>query len=89
MSDITISTKEPEKAPVQDNDIKEVIRAAQELEKIKKINDEIEQEMKRTDDLLKAKGIMGGRAQAGQYAPEKTQQDKDKEEADKLVQQFR
>ena len=89
MADITISTTQPEeKKAVQDSDIKETLKVADEYKKLKEENDKLEAEYIRQQEL-KAKIAIGGRANAGQYTPEKTQEQKDREEATKLLSLFR
>jgi hypothetical protein len=88
MPDITISTKAEEKPAVQDNDIKETLRAADEYRKLKEENDKLEAEYIRHQEL-KAKIALGGRAMAGQFTPEKSEEEKAKEEAAKILAMFR
>ena len=86
MTDIKISTEETKKEVVQDNDIKETLRSADEYQKIKEENDKLEAELLRQEEL-KAKASSGGRAIAGQA--EKTPEQLNEEEASKILSMFR
>ena len=86
MTDIVIKSEDKkEEEKVTEHDIKETLRAADEYEKLKEQNDKLEAEYLRAMEL-KAKIAIGGRASAG--SPEKSQEDKDKEEADKLLKPY-
>jgi hypothetical protein len=89
MSDITISTNSQpeEKKQVQESDIKEQLKAVDEYEKLKAINDKLEAEYIRQQEL-KAKIALGGRANAGQYIKEKTATELAEEEAAKILKPF-
>ena len=89
MPDITISTgdKQEERKPVEVNDIKETLRAADEYEKMKRENDLLEKEITRREEL-RARQLLGGKGQAGQYTPEKSAKEKADEEAAKILKQF-
>ena len=87
MTDIVIKqeSSEPEKKPdVQD--VKETLKAADEYQKLKEENDKLEAEYLRQQEL-KSRIALGGRSEAGQ--PEKTQADKDKEEAERILGMFK
>lgn len=56
------------------------------LKKLKEANDDVERELLRQEEL-RAKVAIGGRALAGQQ--EQTQEDKDAEEATKILKTFR
>ena len=75
--EITEKKDEPEKK-VDEEDIKQTLKQADEYEKLKQSNDLFEQEIQRKEELM-AKLSLGGRALAGQ--PEEKQEDKDKKEA--------
>ncbi len=86
MPDITISTEEKEKPAVQDNQLVEQMKKADEYQKLKLQNDKLEAELQRREEL-KAKMAVGGRAFAG--TAEKTEQELGEEEGTKLYNQFR
>ena len=86
MPDITISTgsnSEEKKQP----EIKEVIAAAVEVEKIERENERMKKAIIEREEL-RAKLASGGRANAGQYTPEKTKEEAAKEEAAKLLKAY-
>jgi len=82
MTDIVIKqeSSEPKKPDIQD--VKEILKVADEHQKLKEENDKLEAEIMRGDEL-KSRRALGGRSEAGQ--PEKTQEDKDKEEAERIL----
>lgn len=88
MSEIKIVTedKEKEKEKVEVDDVRKALEKADEYEKLKAENDRLETEIRRNMEL-KAKMAIGGKAEAG--IPEKSQEDKDKEEASKILSMFR
>jgi len=89
MSDIIIKTDNKEEPQgVQENKIKDILRDADEYQKLKEANDGLEKEYQRREEL-KAKMALGGRAQAGSQVQEKTQEEKDAEEAKKIISVFR
>ena len=89
MPDITISTdnKAQEQPKATETDIKKILTAADEYQKLKEQNDKLEQEYLRQQEL-KAKIAMGGKSLAGQ-AIEKTPQEIAKEEAAKILSIYR
>jgi len=90
MTDIIISNKkEDEEKKLDVNDIRESLKLADEYKKIKEMNDKLEEEYKRSDEIIKARGALGGRAFAGQYIPQKTPEEISKEEAAKILSMFR
>lgn len=88
MPEVKIITEEKKEEKPQDEDIKKTLKAADEYQKLKEENDRLEAEYLRQQEL-KAKITMAGRAQAGQTVPEKTQEEKDKEEAAKILSIYR
>ena len=88
MTDITIKQEKEEKKEPDETDIKKTLEAADEYTKLKEANDKLEAEYTRQQEL-KAKITVSGKAMAGQETKEKTQEDLDQEDADKIVNQFR
>lgn len=88
MPDIIIKSEKEEEKPVQDSDIKKTLEAADEYERLKVQNDLFEKEIQRREEL-KAKLMIGGKADAGQYTPEKSPEEKTKEEASKILEMFK
>ena len=81
MTDIVIKSEEkPDEKKVEVKDIKDTLKAADEYKRLKEENDKLEAEYIRQQEL-KAKITIGGRSAAGQYIPEKTPEEKAKEEA--------
>ena len=88
MAEITIKQDTPEeKKGLDENDIRETLKKADEYTKLKEQNDKLEVELARQLEL-KAKLALGGQSEAGQAPTEKTQEDKDKEEAEKILNTF-
>jgi len=89
MPDITISTepKQEEKKQVSTNQVAEAITTAMEIEQIRKETEELKKAMQEQEEV-RAKLMLGGRAQAGQYTPEKTAKEKADEEAAKILKPF-
>lgn len=88
MADIVIKQeKEEEKKGLDETDIKETLKKADEYTKLKEQNDKLEVELARQLEL-KAKIALGGKSEAGQAPTEKTQEDIDKEESDKILKTF-
>lgn len=89
MSEITISTEKKETESKDNvNDVKDVLKAADEYAKLKEQNDKLEAEYIRQQEI-KAKIAIGGRAQAGQFVPEKTEKEKADDEAKEILRQIR
>lgn len=87
MSDIIIKSEEKqEEKPIQDSDIKDTLKQADEYAKLKEENDKLEVEYLRQQEL-KAKLQLGGQALAGK--PEENEEDKLKQEASKIINMFR
>lgn len=87
MSDIIIKSEEKqEEKPIQDSDIKDTLKQADEYAKLKEENDKMEREFMRQQEL-KAKIALGGQALAGK--PEENEEDKLKQEASKIINMFR
>lgn len=87
MTDIVIKQEEKkEEKPVETQDIKETLKAADEYKRLKEENDRLETEYVRQQEL-KAKIAMGGKALAGKV--EKTPEDEAKEEAARIISMFR
>jgi hypothetical protein len=84
---IVIGEKPEVQKGVQENDIKETLRAADEYAKLKEQNDKLEAEYIRQQEL-KAKIAIGGRANAGQVVIEKTKEELANEEAARILKQF-
>jgi len=89
MPDITISTepRQEEKKQVSTNEVTEAITTAMEIEKINRETEELEKAYRHREEV-KAKLALGGKAQAGQYTPEKTKEEQAKEEAAKILKPF-
>lgn len=89
MPDIVIRQDKEEEKKTDEGDVKETLRAADEYERLKLINDNLEKEYLRQQEL-KAKMALGGKALAGEEISKGTsQEDADKEAVDKLVNQFK
>jgi len=58
------------------------------LKKIREINNAIQAELLKNEEL-RAKILLGGKAQAGQYIPEETPEQKTNSEAKKILDMFR
>ena len=87
MSDIIIKTEEGKKEkPAEVADIKETLKQADEYERLKVETEKLETMFLRNQEI-KAKLALGGKAEAGQA--EKSPEDVAKDEALKLVSQFR
>ena len=83
---IEITEKKEEEKVVQDTDIKETLKQADEYEKLKADNDRMEKEFMRQQEL-RAKIAIGGQALAGKA--EITDEDKAEGEAKKILDMFR
>ena len=89
MSDIVIKQEEKQEKQTDEGDIKETLKQADEYQKLKEQNDKLEAEYLRRQEL-KAKLALDGRASAGEeIKKDTTQEDKDKESVDRLVNQFK
>ena len=87
MVDVVIKQETEEKKEVSETDIKETLKAADVYEKLKESNDKLEAEYVRQQEL-KAKIAIDGKSHAGVIQKEKTQEDVDQEEADKMLKVF-
>jgi len=87
MTDIVIKQDDAptQPKPVEEQDIKETLRKADEYQKIKAENDKLEAELLRRQEL-NAKIAVGGRAEAG--IAEKTPEEKAQEEAKALLEPY-
>lgn len=86
MTEVKIVTEEKEEAkPVEAEDVRETLKAADEYEKRRLEVEKLEALHQREQDI-KAKMAIGGKSEAGQA--EKSQQEKDDEEAKKLISAF-
>lgn len=88
MTDIVIKQDEKkEEKKVDESDIKETLKAADEYQKLKEQNDKLEAEYIRQQEL-KAKIALGGKSIAGQNI-EKNPEEKAKEEAAEILKRFK
>ena len=88
MAEVKIITEDKEEKKDPDKeDIKEVLKKADEYQKLKEETDKLELEYLRNQDV-KAKIAAGGKAEAGIQQKEKTHDDLDQEAADKMIGQF-
>ena len=88
MAEITIKQETEDKKEPDESSIKEVLKDADEYAKVKAQNDRMEAEYLRGQEL-KAKMAVGGKAEAGEQVKERTQDDIDQEDADKLMANFK
>ncbi len=98
MTEITISDKKQEEKPADVNDIKNTLRAADDYTKEKQRQDEevqkIFEDNKRMKEALeerenlRARLALGGKALAGQYVAEKSEQEKADEEAKEILARY-
>jgi len=87
MAEIKIVTEEEkDKKPADETDLRKTLIEADKYEKIKQENDALELELQRQQEL-KAKLQMGGESMGGTV--QKTQKDRDKDEADRIIGMFR
>ena len=86
MTEKELKEKVEELAEAKQKTPEEEPKEKTEFEKLREANDEFEKELLRKEEL-KAKAMLGGRALAGQQ--EQTQEDKDAEEATKILKTFR
>ena len=88
MAEVKIITEEKEEKKEPDqSDISETLAKADEYQKLKDRNDKLEAEYLRQQEL-KAKIAMGGMGLAGTERREKTEEEKAKEEAQKIIDLF-
>jgi len=84
MTDITIKQEKQEVKEPDRTDIAKTLEAADAYKKLKEQNDKLEAEYARQKEL-NAKIALGGKAEAGMHEKEKTQEDLDKEAAEKII----
>lgn len=88
MADIVIKTedKKEEIKPVERSEIEKGLTTAMELKKMQEENDALEREIMRREEL-RNRQLLGGKTL--NQAEEKSQADKDKEEAQRILGMFR
>lgn len=86
MTDVVIKTETKEEKPIQDSDIKDTLKKADEYEKLKIQNDKLETEYLRAEEL-RAKITAGGTAVAGQKV-EKSKEQLAADEAKEILSVF-
>lgn len=86
MGDTEITISEKKEAP-KIPELKETVKAIEELESLRKQNDALEAEIKRTEEL-RARLSLGGRSFAGQAPVEKSKEEIAAEEAKAILRKF-
>jgi len=84
MVDVIIKQEPEVPKEASEQDIKETLKSADEYAKLKEENDLFEKEVERRAEL-KAKMMTSGKANAGIVQKERTQDDIDQEDADKML----
>lgn len=91
MPEIKITTdnnSEEPKKQIEKSAVEKGIETAMEYQKLREENDALEKEILRREEL-RNRQMISGRANAGQYTPEKSKEEIAKEEAYKILKMFR